>query len=102
MQNRDKGRSDEDRSRSERSHEPMRGNVRQPSDEERSYQDRSPRTPEGEQSDLERSSSTGRRHITGERESIDEESIGSSDLPSDGSRSGSRRDERGNGRVGNK
>lgn len=104
MQNRDKGRSHEDMSRGEQSsNEGMRGN-RRPSDVDRSYQDRSPRTPEGEQSDQERSSSEGRRHITGEGESIgdlDRESgkRGSSDLPSDGSRSGSRKDFRGNGRV---
>lgn len=106
MQNRDKGRSQEDMSRSEHSsNEGMRGN-RKPSDVDRSYQDRSPRKPEGEHSDQERSSSVGRRHITGEGESIDTGDLdresgrsGSSDIEGDGSRSGSRKDFRGNGRV---
>lgn len=106
MQNRDKGRSDEDRSRGERSHESMRGNMRQPSDTDRSYQDRSPRTPEGEELDRERSSSVGRRHITGEGESIgesgelgrnDRSGRSSEEIESDGSRSGSRKDFRGTG-----
>ncbi len=107
MQNRDKGRSQEDLSRGERSpnDEGMRGN-RKPSDIDRSYQDRSPRTPESEHFDQERSSSVGRRHITGEGESIGESDLdresgrsGSSDIEGDGSRSGSRKDFRGNGRV---
>jgi hypothetical protein len=101
MQNRDKGRSQEDKSRSEHSsNEGMRGN-RKPSDVDRSYQDRSPRTPESEHSDDERSSSVGRRHITGEGESIDKSDLdreSGSDIEGDGSRSGSRRDFRGNGR----
>ena len=103
MQNRDKNRSDEDRSRSDRSQEEMRGNSgrsstpSRPSNPDRSSQDSESVLPRIESdSDSGYTSSSGRsRHITGEGESVDEsDKSGSRGFESDSQRGNS-----GNGRT---
>ena len=103
MQNRDRNRSDEDRSRGDRSHEEMRGNTgrsstpSRSSNPDRSSQDREsvlPRTESDSESGY--TSSSGRsRHITGEGEPVDESEISGSR----GFESGSERERSGNGRT---
>lgn len=102
MQNRDRNRSDEDRSRTEKPHEEMRGNQgrstssERPSSPERSSHDRDSVLPRSEESESESgySSRDRNRPITGEGEPADESEISGSR----GFESESRR-EKGNGRT---